>query len=61
MKNNLLKDTFEFMKGLGYFPEFSSYEDWQFKRFGEKETLEEWKERELSDEDQQRFDYIFGD
>jgi len=60
-ESNALKELWNFMKQQGFHADFESYEDWRFKTRGEKETLEKWKKRELSDKDQQRFDYIFGD
>jgi len=60
-----LKNLFNFLKGLGYFSEYDTFEEFEEKKIGIKEELEEedfeaWKEK-LDPKDRERFDYIFGD
>lgn len=61
MKPNPFQNLWEFMKQHGYFQKYDNYSQWRFKKFGEKESLEEWKERELTEKERQDFDYIFGE
>jgi len=58
---NLNKQLWLSLKGLGFFQNWASYEDWRREKYGyEKESLEDFKE-ELSEEDRQQFEAIFGE
>ena len=65
-KRKPLKDLFYFVKSLGAFPEYETYEDYEKGKLGfgvseeeNKESFKKFKES-LSKKEQGEFDYMFG-
>lgn len=48
--SNYLKAMFNQMKGFGLFKDYESYAQWRELKFGEKETLDDFKEKMDSQE-----------
>lgn len=61
---NPLESMFEMMKGLGYYKEYETFEDYRKDKYGKNAFTPEEKEKEfkskMTDKERRDYEYVFG-